>query len=67
MSEEERQTEFVRRYSRNAKANLSAYFQRLGYAIPAELVTELKVLPGFDYEAWRKEWTASHPATPKKR
>ena len=50
-----RQAEFVRRYSRNAKADLSAYFKQMGYACPDELREEFSALPSFDYAAWRKE------------
>jgi hypothetical protein len=56
MTEEERQAEFVRRYSQYAKADLSGYFKRLGYACPPEVVAELHDLPAFDYDAWRKAY-----------
>ena len=62
MPEPQRQAEFVRRYSRNAKADLTGYFKQLGYACPDELCTELKALPAFDYAAWRKEPTGSKQA-----
>jgi len=52
---EAKQAEFVRRYSRNAKANLTGYFKRMGYACPDELDRELSDLPAFDYAKWRKE------------
>ncbi|MBM3861477.1 MAG: hypothetical protein FJ395_17765 [Verrucomicrobia bacterium] len=52
-----KQAEFVRRYSRNAKANLTAYFKQMGYACPDELTKELSALPPFDYATWRKEHT----------
>lgn len=53
-----KQTEFVRRYSRHAKANLVAYFKQMGYACPDELNKELSHLPSFDYAAWRKAFAA---------
>lgn len=63
-TEEERQAEFVRRYSQNAKADLSGYFKRLGYACPPEVVNDLRGLAAFDYDAWRKEYDAGRPAAP---
>jgi hypothetical protein len=51
---EMKQAEFVRRYSRYAQANLTAYFKLMGYSCPEELGKELEDLPGFDYAAWRK-------------
>jgi len=62
MPEPQRQAEFVRRYSRNAKANLTDYFKQLGYACPDELGAELKALPAFDYAAWRKTATPAQQA-----
>ncbi len=59
---ETRQAEFVRRYSRNAKTDLTAYFKQMGYACPVELSKELGGLPAFDYAAWRKEQAA--PGSP---
>jgi len=50
---EQRQAEFVRRYSRNAGADLSGFFKKMGYSCPSE--GELQPLTPFDYEAWRKE------------
>lgn len=55
---EARQAEFVRRYSRNAKADLTIYFARMGYACPADLRKELADLPAFDFAAWRAEHAA---------
>jgi len=55
---ETKQAEFVRRYSRNAKANLTSYFKQMGYACADDLCKELSALPAFDYAAWRKEQTA---------
>ena len=52
---EERQAEFIRRYSKNAKADLSAFFKQLGYACPESLCAELKSLPAFDLAAWRAQ------------
>ncbi len=48
---EVKQAEFVRRYSRHAKANLTAYFKQMGYACPDELCKELSALPAFEYAA----------------
>jgi hypothetical protein len=62
--EPQRQAEFVRRYSRNAKANLTGFFKQIGYTLPDELSAELKALPAFDYAAWRKAPTTSKPARP---
>lgn len=58
MALEAKQAEFVRRYSRNAKSDLTAYFKQIGYACPDELSQELNSLPAFDYAAWRKEHAA---------
>ncbi len=64
----EKQAEFVRRYSRQAGANLTAYFKQMGYACPDELVKELAALPPFDYAAWRAQnqtiTTATHEKIP---
>jgi hypothetical protein len=60
-TEEERQAEFVRRYSKHAKANLSGFFERLGYACPPKDDAELRDLAAFDYEAWRKQYEPRHP------
>lgn len=57
--EAQRQAEFVLRYSHNAEADLSGFFKRMGYNVPASLHAELKKLPAFDYAAWRKDATAS--------
>ncbi len=64
MPEPQRQAEFVRRYSRNAKADLTGFFKQLGYACPDELCAELKSLPAFDYAAWRKAATPAQQAKP---
>ena len=59
-NQQDAQIEFIRRYSRNAKSNLSGFFKRIGYPCPKTLVDELKDLPAFDYPAWRKEYAAKH-------
>lgn len=64
-TEEERQAEFVRRYSQNAKANLSGFFQRLGYACPPKVVAQLRDLPAFDYDAWRNKYEPNHLSSPR--
>ena len=51
---ETREAEFVRRYSRNAKADLTGFFKAIGYACPDSLCAELKSLPPFDLNDWRK-------------
>lgn len=48
----QRQAEFVARYSEFAKADLSAFFARLGYDITG-VAERVKGLPAFDYEAFR--------------
>jgi hypothetical protein len=58
---EAKQDEFVRRYSHHAKADLSAYFKKMGYPCSAELCSELRSLPSFDYAGWRKESVAGKP------
>jgi hypothetical protein len=60
--EPQRQAEFVKRYSRNAKADLSGFFKSIGYAVPDALAAELKSLPAFDYAAWRKTPTTTKTA-----
>lgn len=52
--EEARRVEFVRRYSKNAKADLSGIFEKLGYPKSETLRAELKGLPVFDLAAWRQ-------------
>ncbi len=64
MPEPQRQAEFVKRYSRNAKADLSGFFKSMGYAVPDALAAELKSLPAFDYAAWRKSPTTIKTAKP---
>jgi hypothetical protein len=66
-TEEQRQAEFVRRYSQNAKANLSGFFQRLGYACPPKVVVQLRDLPAFDYDVWRNKYEPSHLSSPRGR
>jgi len=60
-SVEERQAEFIRRYSKNAKADLSAFFKLMGYACPDSLRGELKSLPAFDFAAWRAQMGTAKP------
>ncbi|MCX7007664.1 MAG: M60 family metallopeptidase [Kiritimatiellaeota bacterium] len=62
--EPQRQAEFVKRYSRNAKADLTGFFKQIGYTVPDELCVELKSLPAFDYAAWRKAPTTTKTAKP---
>ena len=57
-SEEAKQAEFVRRYSRHAQADLSGFFRQIGYVFPDALRDELTPLPAFDYAAWRKQYAA---------
>lgn len=61
LTEPQRQAEFVRRYSRAAKADLGGWFAKLGYAVPEALAAELKALPAFDFAAWRKDYAQRHP------
>jgi hypothetical protein len=51
----DRQAEFVRRYSKNANADLADFFRKSGFAVSKKVQDELKPLPVFDYPAWRKE------------
>jgi hypothetical protein len=53
-----RQAEFIRRYSGNAKADLTSFLKQIGYECPESLKTELMSLPAFDYAAWRKNFAA---------
>ena len=62
MLEPQRQAEFVKRYSHNAKADLTSFFKQIGYACPDDLCAELKALPAFDYAAWRKSVTPAQQA-----
>jgi hypothetical protein len=51
---ETKEAEFVRRYSRNAKADLTSFFKAIGYTCPDSLCAEFKSLPTFDLNDWRK-------------
>jgi hypothetical protein len=53
-----RQAEFIRRYSGNAKADLTRFLKQIGYVCPDSLETELMSLPAFDYAAWRRNFAA---------
>jgi hypothetical protein len=54
-----RQAEFIRRYSRHAKVDLTRFFQLIGYDCLDDLGAELGSLPAFDLIAWRAGLTAS--------
>jgi alpha-L-fucosidase len=54
-----RQTEFIRRYSRYAKADLTRFFKQIGYDCPDRLSAELGSLPAFDFTSWRAKFVAA--------
>jgi hypothetical protein len=54
-----RQAEFIGRYSRNAKADLTHFFKQIGYDCPDSLSAELGSLPAFDCSAWRAKFAAA--------
>lgn len=63
-TEKQRQAEFVARYSEFAKADLGAFFARLGYDVTG-IAGRVKGLPPFDYETFRASLKPAQAAVAK--
>jgi hypothetical protein len=58
---EQKQSEFIRRYSQNIQIDLSDYLKKDGYACLPELCKELKQLPAFDLDTWEQSFKNQYP------